>query len=158
MSEYQHVQKLLSKVALQRFMQNFRRKLNELDVKDIEISKKSGRHQGAFNKTINEAEDLRLSSFLRYWDTALSIATEHEVAIDFHDLMNEEVRKILQMVKEFSPSDLGDSIPNIHSKDLIDLKVYVDLLVKQKAITQAEQTAYYQIIEELENQEEPSEN
>jgi len=144
--------KLLSKVAVKRFMDKLTAELSKLDfdINHLSISKIAGKQDNALSKTLSEGEDPRLSSFLRYWYAISTISkkeTGQETPILFEKLFDPEVKRILKMI-----SDLGNPNPlfNEYKDTFKGWKVYVDLLAKQNAITQEEITAYNDFLSKLE--------
>jgi hypothetical protein len=151
------LQKLLNKIAVKRFNDIFNEELKDRRITNIELSIKAGKLENAFNKTINEAEDPRMSTFLRYWNAVIELINEkdNESPIDFNQLLDEKVRKILSMAGEMQEADVFHSIRK--NKDFyIGLKVYVDILNKKGVLTIKEVKLYSKIMTVIEKLEEQS--
>lgn len=145
------LQQLLSKILVKKVIDNFHNILADKNISHAEISRKAGKNEGAFNKTFNEAEDLKLSSFLRYWHAFKSLEKEkHSIStndsVKFEDLLNSETRKILNLISHLKNYDLN-SITAEDIKLLQSLRYYFKLLKDKNILTECEIAVYEKILE-----------
>jgi len=149
------LQKLLNKIAVKMLMDNFSRKIYESKITHLELSRKAGKHEGAFNKTMNQMEDPNLSSFLRYWFSARSILkqrNEDSSQFSLDMLVDEKIEKILTAAADLAESDL-EKFCDANHEFLIGLKVHVDLLNSKGRLRPEELGAYTEIYRELKRKE-----
>lgn len=149
------LQKLLNKIAVKRFMDNLNNYLFDKSITNIEVSRRAGKPENAFNKTINEAEDPRLSTFLRYYTAVIDALDSREEPADIEliNLLDEQIIKIFKLSREAQEADIKDLI--ISQKKLFrGLKVYVDILHQRKALTESEVNMYKNIEKLLKTLEE----
>lgn len=156
MSQNIHLQKLLAKIAIKRFIDNFAKVLNGHSITHLELSQSSGKPDNAFNKTVNEAEDPRLSTFLRYWISLEDILKTKgkEFDVDFNQLIDGDTRKIIHILKDAHHADLNE-IVKAHSQFLLGLKIYFDLLSRKNVLTTSEVEIYHHILKMIHEQEDP---
>lgn len=149
------LQKLLNKIAVKRFNDNLNEELKDRRITNIELSIKAGKLENAFNKTINEAEDPRMSTFLRYWNAIIELINDkdNESPIEFNHLLDQKIREILSMAGEMQEADIFHSIEK--NKDFyLGLKVYVDILNKRGVLTIKEAHLYSKIMDAIKKLEE----
>lgn len=134
------------------------------EIKHSNLSERAGRVRNAFNKTFNQVEDLRLSSFIRYWVTFLNLANElnemgsvkYDVP-DFNNLVDQEIQNIVGLLSELSlyQDNLGDLVQLLNSKEdksvflrelFNGLKVHVESMKAKKVITEEEYRIFIQLI------------
>lgn len=144
------VQKLLQKILVWKFMGNMTRALKQRNLTHTELSKASGRVSSAFNKTINQVEDLRLSSFLRYWVVISELTADdglHEKIV-FEELIDEEIRRMIAVLSDLSYEDQPSHLLISEREFFIGLRVHVEGLKKKHALG-PEESETYELIAEL---------
>ncbi|MBO8161841.1 MAG: hypothetical protein H0Z24_09445 [Thermosipho sp. (in: Bacteria)] len=145
------LQQLLSKILVKKIIDNFHNILADKNISHAELSRKAGKNEGAFNKTFNEAEDLKLSSFLRYWHAFKSLEEEkysssEDNAVKFEDLLDSEAHRMLNLISQLKNYDLNFiSIEDI--KLLQSLKYYFKQLKNKNILTEREIAVYEKILE-----------
>lgn len=138
------IQKLLNRIAAVKFLDNFKKKAIELNIKSYELSRAAGKIENAFSKTYSEMEDPRLSSFLRFWHAALNIVEargEKADELNFNSLIDSELKEILTILNDINEADLKEFLRR-HREFFLGLYVYVQLLKNKKAAAEEEIDAY----------------
>lgn len=120
-----------------------------MQISHSELSRTAGKVENAFNKTKNEMEDPRLSSFLKYWFAAKKIHNsrqrrKHSYKLDFQNLVDKNIEKILSAAAEIRDCEWKSFI--IENKKLFNsLEVYITLFKNKKLLTKQELEVYLEI-------------
>lgn len=146
MNETLSLQKLLCKILNKSIIDKFHNELEKNNINHNKLSADSGKNLSAFNKTFNNAEQLSLSSFLRYWyaATTLTNSTMDNSPFGLENFIQEEEIHILKLI--CSIKDCG--INYLESEDiqlLKHLKYHFDFLQKNKKLTEDEIEVYNKI-------------
>ncbi|MDI3540737.1 MAG: hypothetical protein PWP66_275 [Thermosediminibacterales bacterium] len=143
------LQQLLSKILVKKVIDRFHNVLIDNKISHAEISRKAGKNEGAFNKTFNEAEDLKFSSFLRYWHAFKLLENgKHSSPVKFEDLLDSEAHNILDLLSHLKNYDLN-SISAEDIKLLQNLKYYYYQLRSKNALTKCEMDIYEKLLKTL---------
>lgn len=137
------LQKLLCKILNKSIIDKFHNELQKNNINHTKLSIESGKNPSAFNKTFNNAEQLTLTSFLRYLYAASDITSSNVNTSHFalDTFIQDEELKILNLVcsvkdcptDEFAPEDV---------QFLKHLKYHFDFLQKNNKLTQDEILIY----------------
>ena len=137
------LQKLLCKILTKSIIDKFHNVLQKNNISHNKLSTESGKVSSAFNKTFNNAEQLTLSSFLRYWYAALSITNSdiNTGPFTLEEFIKDEELRLLKLIcslKDYS----FDEIESNDIQFLKHLKYHFDLLQKNNRLTTDEITVY----------------
>lgn len=149
------LQKILSKIAVYCFICNFDMALHNMQISHSELSRTAGKVENAFNKTKNEMEDPRLSSFLRYWWAARKIRNDrqrrkHTYRLDFQALIDKNIENILSAAAEIRDCEWKSFI--IENEKLFNsLDVYIKLFKNKRLLTEQELEVYLEVKRVIEN-------
>jgi hypothetical protein len=141
------LQKLIQKIIVWKFSSNLDKELSKYDISHANISRQAGRVQTAFNKTIRQVEDIRISSFIRYWisiQDLIKVSTRYKnINISFESLIDEEIVKLSHFASELSDEEI-DYIANLDAALLIGLKVHIQRMRLIKNVLKDEEIQIYE--------------
>lgn len=142
----QSLQSLLCKILNKSIIDKFHNELQKNNINHTTLSIESGKHHSAFNKTFNKAEQLELSSFLRYWYAASTItnSTVTTGAFALENFIQEEEVKILALISSTKDSSIT-SLDRNDIQFIKHLKFHFDFLYKNKKLTTEEIKVFNQI-------------
>lgn len=156
------LQGLLNKVILYRFTRNLDKILQDHKISHAELSENTGRKGNWFNRTFNELEDMRISTFIKSVAAVSKILNEQRRSnpIDITSIITEELFEIANVSIDLTIVDIEDLLhPDSGLADFfLKLKVYVDSMkALNNIVSQEEVDAYTRILEKL-NQKESKNN
>ncbi|USG67345.1 hypothetical protein NDK47_08765 [Brevibacillus ruminantium] len=127
------LQGLLSKVLLYRFTRNLDKELNERKISHSQLSGSTGRSGNWFNRTFNELEDMRISTFIKSISAINKIISGNEKfkPVEVRAVLDEELFKVASVSIDLSiNNDVGHLLQNDPDirKFFVDIKFYVDAL------------------------------
>lgn len=146
------MQKMLNRVLVFRYMELLTSDLEKMKISHKEISRLAGRAEGAFNKTINRGEDLKLSSFLRYWNAISKIAAKRNIQLNKfeHYLADNEVTVCLELLGQIQEADFFELVKlEKHATFFKGIKVYIAILSKKNILTSNEVSLYNEILKNI---------
>jgi len=139
------LQSLFTKILSYRITRNIDKELKDKNINHLQLSEASGRFGNWFNRTYNQVEDMRLSTFLRAYVAVSRIPNMDPLPLD--SIFTEEVLKIASLKIDFYDNNPEDLIKeNKLSLFLLGLKVYVDALEKLNIVTTEEVDAYDRVL------------
>lgn len=128
------LQGLLNKVFLYRFTRNLDKELVSRKISHATLSGSTGRSGNWFNRTFNELEDMRISTFVKSISAINHIIREHGndryTPVEVHTVLDEELFKIATISIDLSMNDIEYLLVNEPEirEFLVGIKVYVDVL------------------------------
>lgn len=140
------LQKLLCKILNKSIIDKFHNKIQKNNINHNKLSIEAGKHPSAFNKTFNCAEQLTLSSFLRYWYAASNItnSTSDTESFPLAEFVQAEELNLLKLICTLKDCRL-DSLEPQDVRFLKHLKYHFDFLLKNKKLTDDETEIYNNI-------------
>jgi hypothetical protein len=152
------LQGLLNKVILYRFTRNFDKILQDRKISHAELSESTGRKGNWFNRTFNELEDMRISTFIKSVAAVTKILNERGQSepIDITSIINEELIEIATVSIDLTIIDIEDLLsPDSGLTDFfLKLKVYVDSMkALNDIVSQEEADAYARVLERINQKE-----
>jgi hypothetical protein len=143
------LQSLLTKIILYRFTRNFDKILQNQRISHAELSAATGRASNWFNRTYNELEDMRVSTFIKSMAAVNKILSQRGNDNQINPLdsiFDQELLRIASVFLDlslFEPQELLDSDESM-TAFFIGLKVYVDALKGMDAAVSPEEIAIFE--------------
>ncbi|ASS74797.1 hypothetical protein CIG75_07275 [Tumebacillus algifaecis] len=126
------LQKLLHKVVLKRFFDNWTKEIKENKILQVELSRAAGRNDGAFNKSFKNLEDIQITTFLRYWSALNNVLVEKgKKPLDFIRLLDHQTAKTLIIASELNIFEFQE-LAERERDFFIGVKVYIDVFLKEQ--------------------------
>ncbi|MBU3201734.1 hypothetical protein LL037_08410 [Clostridium estertheticum] len=144
------LQQLLCKILNKSIIDKFHNELQKNNIRDSNLSIKSGKNPSAFNKTFNNAEQLTLSSFLRYLYAAADISNSAMNSKPFalDTFLQDEDIKILELICSIKDCTIDELDPDA-IKFLKHLKYHFDFLQKNNKLTQNQICVYTKLYNKI---------
>lgn len=128
-------------------MDKLDKELQERKIPRSKVSEEAARGPTTFNKTFSEAEDLRMSTFLRYWFSIMKIIErEEKEPIKFDSMLDDEMREVVEIAVQIADDEL-EYVVNNNKEFFMGIKIYVKELKKSKALTQEEMEIFSEILD-----------
>ncbi|WIM41140.1 hypothetical protein PO903_09810 [Paenibacillus sp. PK4536] len=153
------LESLMKKILIYRFTRNIDKILHDNKISHHEISMNSGRNNNWFNRTFNDLEDMRISSFLKMLSAMnkLSGNTKNQLKpFNLEDILGNDVLDISSILNDLNSDDLDHLLQ--HDKELAEslnnLKFYFDTIQGFDSIVSKEEIdAYDRIIKIINHKE-----
>lgn len=126
------LQSLLNKVILYRFTRNLDKVLGDRKISHAELSGNTGRSGNWFNRTFNEMEDMRVTTFLKTLSAINKIVDGNDKFrhAEVDAVLDEELFRIASFSIDLSMNDVEHLVQNDADirKFFLDIRFYVDSL------------------------------
>jgi hypothetical protein len=140
------LQELLNKIMLYRITRNLNNEMRTRKIRHYQISEATGRNGNWFNRTFNDLEDMRLTTFIKLIASVPKIATENNTKdpVPVTLILTEEVMEIASLLLDLNDVEISDLLdPDAGKRKLFkELKPYVDLLENANKASKEETEAY----------------
>jgi hypothetical protein len=140
------LQELLNKIMLYRITRNLNNELQTRNIKHYKISEATGRSGNWFNRTFNDLEDMRLTTFIKLVASVPKVVTENNTKepVPVTSIMTEEVMEIASLLLDLNDIEISDLLdPDAGKREFFkELKPYVDLLENANKASKEETEAY----------------
>ncbi|WP_044640741.1 hypothetical protein [Risungbinella massiliensis] len=141
------LQELLNKVLLYRLTRNLDKELQNRKISHAELSGSTGRKNNWFNRTFNELEDMRISTFIKSLAAINKIIsnTSKFSPVEVQAVIDEEILNIASVIIDLSMNDVRYLLNNDPDlpKFFEDIKFYVDSLRALKNVLSLEESDAY---------------
>ena len=132
------LQKILQKITTYKMMDNLDKQLKEHKLPRSKVAQEAGRSVNALNKIFAEAEDLRMSTFLRYWLTINEILLqEKQPPLAFESLIDAEMKDIIRVAAYVADEGVDYTVKEDRSL-FSSMKVHFLQLEKSNALSDIE--------------------
>lgn len=143
------LQGLLNKVILYRFTRNLDKELAERKISHAQLSGSTGRNSNWFNRSFNELEDMRISTFIKSITVINKIISGNEKfkPVEVCNVLDDELFKAASVSIDLS---LNDDVEHLLRNDtdirnfFVDIRFYVDAL--EGKLSGEEKQAYERIL------------
>ncbi|GED59947.1 hypothetical protein ABER61_00515 [Brevibacillus formosus] len=126
------LQGLLNKVILYRFTRNLDKELEDRKISHAELSGSTGRSGNWFNRTFNELEDMRISTFIKSISAINKIISGNYKfkPVEVHKVLDEEMFKVASVSIDLSMNGVEYLLQNDADmcKFFLEIRFYVDAL------------------------------
>lgn len=149
------LQNLLNKVILYRFSRNLDKELQIRRISHAELSGSTGRSGNWFNRTFNELEDMRISTFIKSISAINKIISKKENVkpVEIEVILDKELLKIASVSIDLSMNSIEHLLQNdkeITRFFLEEIRYYVDALRAHNCkLSDDEFSAYEQILKKI---------
>lgn len=145
------LQGLLNKVILYRFTRNLDKELENRKISHAELSGSTGRIGNWFNRTFNELEDMRISTFIKSISAINKIISENDKfkPVEVHSVLDEELFKVASVSIDLSLNGVEHLLQNDTDvrRFFLEIRFYVDALkALDGKLTEDENDAYERIL------------
>ncbi|MEG8303676.1 hypothetical protein U3D89_09210 [Bacillus mojavensis] len=139
------LQKFLEKVAAKKILDNINSVLSREDIKQKQLSIRTGKSDNAFNKMLNEMKIPKLTTILRYLESVNEILRERKSEeITLEQFIDDEALEIIKVTNNIADADLTVFLSD--NKSLLKSTIYYfELLKKKKKISAEEEKIYIKI-------------
>lgn len=125
------LQKFLEKVTAKKILDNINSVLSREDIKQKQLSIRTGKSDNAFNKMLNEMKSPKLTTILRYLESVNEILRERkreEITLD--QIIDDEALEIIKVTNNIADADLTVFLSD--NKGLLKSTIYYFELLKKK--------------------------
>ncbi|MEC1539541.1 hypothetical protein [Bacillus subtilis] len=139
------LQKFLEKVTAKKILDNINSVLSREDIKQKQLSIRTGKSDNAFNKMLNEMKSPKLTTILRYLESVNEILRERKrEEITLEQIIDDEALEIIKVTNNIADADLTVFLSD--NKGLLKSTIYYfELLKKKKKISAEEEKIYKEI-------------
>ncbi|MBY0184436.1 hypothetical protein [Bacillus subtilis] len=139
------LQKFLEKVTAKKILDNINSVLSREDIKQKQLSIRTGKNDNAFNKMLNEMKSPKLTTILRYLESVNEILRERKrEEITLEQIIDDEALEIIKVTNNIADADLTVFLSD--NKGLLKSTIYYfELLKKKKKISAEEEKIYKEI-------------
>ncbi|MDM5303836.1 hypothetical protein QUF44_20060 [Bacillus subtilis] len=142
------LQKFLEKVTAKKILDNINSVLSREDIKQKQLSIRTGKSDNAFNKMLNEMKSPKLTTILRYLESVNEILRERKrEEITLEQIIDDEALEIIKVTNNIADADLTVFLSD--NKGLLKSTIYYFELLKKKKKISAEEEKIYKEIKEL---------
>ncbi|MFI8712838.1 hypothetical protein [Brevibacillus brevis] len=148
------LQGVLNKILLYRFTRNLDKELQDRKISHAELSGTTGRSGNWFNRTFNELEDMRVSTFVKSLSAINKIISGNDKfkPVEVHSVIDDELFRLASVSIDLSMNGveyLLENDPEIRMF-FLDIKFYVDALkALNDVLSEEEIQAYEQLMNRL---------
>lgn len=148
------LQGLLNKVLLYRITRNLDKELQDRRISHAELSGSTGRSGNWFNRTFNELEDMRISTFIKSLTAINKIISGNSnfKPVEVQSVLDIQLFKIASVSIDLSMNGIEHLLNNDPAipKFFADIKFYVDAIkALNNTISDEELQAYEKILNQL---------
>lgn len=148
------LQGLLNKVFLYRFTRTLDKELQDRKISHAELSGATGRSGNWFNRTFNELEDMRISTFVKSLSAINKIINGNDKfkPVEVHSVIDDELFKLASVSIDLSMNGVEHLLKNDPEIRMffVDIKFYVDALKALKDVLSEEEIqAYDQLLNRI---------
>jgi hypothetical protein len=113
-NDYILLQGMLNKVLLHRFTRNLDKELQDRKISHAKLSGSTGRTGNWFNKTFNELEDMRISTFVKSLSAINNIISGNSnfKPIEMNTVLDTELFKIASVIIDLSINETEHLVKN----------------------------------------------
>ncbi|MGZ9793873.1 hypothetical protein [Bacillus atrophaeus] len=139
------LQKFFEKVIAKKILDNIDSVLLREDIKQTQLSIRTGKSDNAFNKMLNEMKIPKLTTILRYLRSVNEILRErNRKEITLEQFIDDEVLEIIKVTNNIADADI--TIFFRDNKNLLKSTIYYfEILKKKKKISAEEEKIYKEI-------------
>ncbi|MGN2618364.1 hypothetical protein [Bacillus inaquosorum] len=139
------LQRFLEKVTAKKILDNINSVLSREDIKQKQLSIRTGKSDNAFNKMLNEMKSPKLTTILRYLESVNEILRERKrEEITLEQIIDDEALEIIKVTNNIADADLTVFLSD--NKGLLKSTIYYfELLKKKKKISAEEEKIYKEI-------------
>lgn len=138
------LQKFLEKVTAKKILDNINSVLSREDIKQKQLSIRTGKNDNAFNKMLNEMKSPKLTTILRYLESVNEILRERKrEEITLEQIIDDEALEIIKVTNNIADADLTVFLSD--NKGLLKSTIYYFELLKKKKISAEEEKIYKEI-------------
>ncbi|WGD93248.1 hypothetical protein P5629_04755 [Bacillus subtilis] len=125
------LQKFLEKVTAKKILDNINSVLSREDIKQKQLSIRTGKNDNAFNKMLNEMKSPKLTTILRYLESVNEILRERKrEEITLEQIIDDEALEIIKVTNNIADADLTVFLSD--NKGLLKSTIYYFELLKKK--------------------------
>lgn len=143
------LQELLNKIMLYRFTRNIDRELENRKISHAALSRSIGRSGNWFNRSFNELEDMRISTFIKLIVSLPKISSHKNDFIQINSILDKELFEIASVLIDLKDNNLEHLLhPDANMTNFfLKIKVYLDSI--KKTVSQEELDAYNRVLRQI---------
>jgi DNA-binding transcriptional regulator YhcF (GntR family) len=148
------LQKLLQKILIYRLTRNIDKELEDRKISHLELSENTGRNSNWFNRTYNELEDMKTSTFIKVITAINKIISDNDnfKPVEVNSVLNEEILKMASVSIDLAMNEVDYLLKNDHDfcEFFVGMHFYVDALKALKnVLTEEELNVYEQLLNRI---------